>query len=62
MKLTVIRNSPKQTISTSSDLGQLQMVLELMVCQHPRSWIVRFHIGWGGEPYKSEALSLTYVF
>ena len=67
MRLTVIRNRPKRTISASGGLEMLQILLELETkrCANedvgpPWGWIVRSHIGWRGKqniPYKGVKIS-----
>ena len=51
MRLTTIRNRPKQTISASDGLGLLQMVSEPNTgdVASVRGWIVRSHIDWRRE-------------
>ena len=66
------RESLKRTISASGGLGWLQIVSELDTkrCASKDAgpeggWIVRLHIGWGGERnilYKCGNLSLAHAF
>ena len=56
MRLTIICNELKQTISISSGFELLQMVSESDIerCANedagpPRGWFVRSHIDWRGE-------------